>query len=54
MFSGEDSLQRIEWDEWFKHFDDNDLAFLHREMRHSDGQLDRFNKLIKRDGGASR
>ena len=30
-------------------FDANDLALLHRDMRHSDGQLDRFNKLVRRN-----
>jgi hypothetical protein len=48
-FSGGDSLQKIGWDEWFKQFDENDLAFLYRDMRHSDGDLDRFNKLVRRD-----
>jgi competence ComEA-like helix-hairpin-helix protein len=48
-FSGRESLERIEWDEWFRQFDDNGLAFLHRDMRHSDGQLDRFNKLVRRN-----
>jgi competence ComEA-like helix-hairpin-helix protein len=47
-FSGSDSLERIEWDEWFEQFDSNGLAFLHRDMRHSDGELDRFNKLVRR------
>jgi len=47
-FSGSDSLERIEWDEWFEQFDANQLAFLHRDMRHSDGELDRFNKLVRR------
>jgi hypothetical protein len=48
-FEGRDSLERISWDEWFKQFDENDLAFLHRDMRHQDGSLDRFNKLVRRD-----
>ena len=52
-FSGEDSLERIDWDTWFNQFDDNRLAFLHRDLRHSDGQLDRFNKLVSRDGKES-
>ncbi len=47
-WSGEESLQPIGWDEWFRQFDDNDLAFLYRDMRHSDGELDRFNKLVHR------
>ena len=47
-FSGRESLERIDWEQWFQQFDDNNLAFLHREMRHSDGELDRFNKLVRR------
>jgi hypothetical protein len=49
-FSGDESLQRIEWDQWFEQFEENQLALLHRDMKHSDGQLDRFNKLVKRGG----
>lgn len=48
-WSGGGSLEPISWDEWFKQFDENDLAFLYRDMRHSDGELDRFNKLVRRD-----
>jgi competence ComEA-like helix-hairpin-helix protein len=48
-FSGRESLERIDWDEWFRQFDENGLAFLYREMRHSGGDLDRFNKLVRRD-----
>jgi ferritin-like metal-binding protein YciE len=49
-FSGGDSLERIGWDEWFQGFDGNNLAFLHRDMSHGGGDLDRFNKLISRTG----
>ena len=42
-YSGETSLERIEWDEWFKGFEDNDLAFLYE-----DAPENRFNKLISR------
>jgi len=49
-FNGSESLERIDWDEWFRQFDENKLEFLHRDMRHSDGQLDRFNKLVRRRG----
>ena len=50
-FSGRESLERIGWDEWFQQFDENELAFLHRDMRQSDGQPDRFNKLVRRNAG---
>ena len=43
-YSGRESLQPIDWDEFFRVFDDNDLAFLHEDQR--DGNLSRFNKLV--------
>lgn len=47
-YSGKDSLERIEWDDWFDKFEKENLAFLHRDMEHDDGELDRFNKLVSR------
>lgn len=43
---GEDDegLRRIEWDEFFKIFDNNDLAFLRQEEGES-----RFNKFVSRE-----
>lgn len=46
-FSGEETLEPIEWDEFFEVFDDNDLAFLHQDT--IDGSESRFNKLVARD-----
>ena len=49
-FSGEDTLEEISWDEWFKGFEQHKLAFLHETEKDS-----RFSKLISRDdkdGGA--
>jgi hypothetical protein len=37
-------------DDWFTAFDENELAFLHRDMEHGKGDLDRFNKLVRRRG----
>ena len=51
-WSGEDSLEPISWDEWFKAFDDNKLAFLYQDTT-KDGEESRFNKLVSR-GTASR
>ena len=48
-FSG-DSLEEISWEDWFRAFDENELAFLHRDMEHGKGDLDRFNKLVRRTG----
>ena len=41
-FSGQDSLEKISWDEFFESFDENELAFLYQEEG-------RFNKLVSRD-----
>src|SRR5688572_9906865 len=30
-YSGAESLQPIEWDEWFRQFDENNLALLYQE-----------------------
>ena len=49
-FSGEGTLEEIEWDEWFEKFDENELAFLHRDIKGDDGEPDRFNKLVSRKG----
>ena len=48
-FSGEDTLETISWEEWFKGFDENRLAFLYEDAKNS-----RFNKLVSRDGDKSR
>jgi hypothetical protein len=47
-YSGEDSLERVEWDDWFEKFEANKLAFLHQDKT-SDGKPSRFNKLVSRD-----
>ena len=44
-YSGEDTLEAIEWQEFFEAFEDNELAFLYQDEKNS-----RFNKLIARDG----
>lgn len=48
-YSGRESLEPISWDEFFDKFEDSHLALLYRDMRHEDGHLDRFNKLVDRD-----
>jgi hypothetical protein len=47
-WSGEDSLEPIDWETWFRAFDDNELALLH-EPGDREGSPSRFNKLIGRD-----
>ena len=45
--AGEDQLDHVDWDEWFRVFDENDLAFLYQE-RTEDGSTSRFNKFVSR------
>jgi len=47
-FSGQDTLEPIEWDEFFKTFEDRKLAFLYEDEKDS-----RFSKLISRDAKAA-
>lgn len=43
----EENLEKISWDEFFKIFDENKLAFLYQEEA-SDGGKSRFNKFVNR------
>lgn len=45
--SSEDSLEPVEWDEFFEKFDSNHLAFLYQEEK--DGKTSRFCKFVHRD-----
>ncbi len=47
-FSGEERLEAIEWEEFFRGFEENKLAFLYQEETRS-GDESRFSKLIDRD-----
>jgi hypothetical protein len=42
-FSGEQSLERLDWDTWFEAFESNGLAFLYHDERDS-----RLSKLVRR------
>jgi len=46
-YSGEDSLERIEWDAFFDKFEESDLAFLYQEELKS-GDESRFFKFVSR------
>ncbi len=48
----EDSLQDIEWDEFFRKFEENDLAFLYQDQTKGGG-TSRFFKFVRRDGQSS-
>jgi len=43
----EESLEEIEWDEFFRKFDESKLSFLYQE-RTADGELSTFNKFTRR------
>jgi hypothetical protein len=46
--AGEDSLEHVSWDDWFRTFDDNELEFLYQDET-SDGSTSMFSKLVRRD-----
>ena len=48
-FSGARSLEHIDWDEWFRAFDANNLALLVQDTT-ARGQRSNFNKLVAREG----
>lgn len=43
-YSGQ-NLEHISWDDWFKKFDDSDLALLYQETT-ANGEKSNFNKII--------
>ena len=43
----DDALEHIDWDTFFRTFDENDLAFLHQDKT-ADGEVSRFNKFVSR------
>lgn len=47
-FSGEKSLEHISWDEWFKAFDENNLALMVQEQT-AGGRKSNFNKIVSRE-----
>jgi hypothetical protein len=44
----DNDLDEVDWDRFFKTFDDRGLAFLYQETT-SDGGTSRFNKFVSRD-----
>ena len=47
-YSGNDSLERISWDDFFEKFDEKKLAFLYQDQMR-DGEESRFFKFVSRD-----
>jgi len=41
----EENLEEIDWEEFFRIFDDNDLEFLHQDKT-ADGKQSRFSKFV--------
>src|SRR5512133_3196141 len=52
-FSGADSLEHIDWEEWFRAFDDNKLALIVQDTT-ARGQRSNFNKLVARENAGKR
>ena len=48
-FRHPDKLEDIDWDTFFKTFEDRKLAFLHQDKT-AEGEESRFFKFVKRDG----
>lgn len=44
----EESLEMLDWDDWFRAFDEHRLAFLHEDDGET-GDESRFNKIVSRD-----
>ena len=47
-FTGEETLEPVSWEEFFRIFDENKLGFLYQEHT-ADGGLSRFSKLVDLD-----
>lgn len=41
----DEALEEVDWDEFFRTFDANDLEFLHQDKT-ADGKVSRFNKFV--------
>ena len=48
-FRHPEKLEDVDWETFFKTFDDRGLAFLHQDKT-ADGKVSRFNKFISREG----
>jgi len=46
----EDELEEVDWDEFFRIFDENDLVFLHQDKT-AEGKQSRFSKFVSADSG---
>ncbi len=46
----DESLKGVPWDEFFRKFDEEKLAFLHQDKT-ADGKMSRFHKFVDRSAG---
>ena len=51
--SNDDSLNEIDWDEWFEKFDESGLALVYQDKT-AGGRPSNFNKLVSRRGSGGR
>jgi hypothetical protein len=47
--AGEESLEHVSWEEWFRKFDEKNLCFLYQDEK-ATGEQSTFFKLIARNG----
>lgn len=52
-YSGEESLEKISWNQWFDKFEEQGLALIYQEQTDS-GDKSNFNKLVERDSDEAR
>jgi len=45
----DEELEEVDWDQFFKIFDESKLAFLHQDKT-ADGKVSRFNKFVSAEG----
>lgn len=50
-YAKDENLEPISWHEWFRKFDERQLAFVYEE-RTAEGQISYFNKLVSRESVA--
>ena len=52
-YGGEESLEKITWEQFFDQFEKNKLAFLYQDTLES-GETSRFSKLIERESAEAK
>lgn len=52
-YAGQGTLRRVSWDEWFRKFDETNLAFVYEDATAA-GQRSSFNKLVARETAEAR